>query len=59
MMIHHLKGQRRGYSRAVYGCDSKAGKLKENKHEQQVIAQMLAWRASGLSYRDIAAMLNT
>ncbi|MGZ4934786.1 MAG: hypothetical protein ACXV4C_09915 [Halobacteriota archaeon] len=57
-MVIHLKGQRRVYSRAVYGYDSEAGKLTENKHEQQVVAQMLAWRASGLSFRDIAATLN-
>ncbi len=56
--MHYLKERRKVYSRPVFGYDNKHGTLRANEQEQDVIEQAQAWREGGLSYRDIAALLN-
>ncbi len=41
-----------------YGFDLIDGKLKENLHEQRIIANMKLWRSRGESYDSISARLN-
>ncbi len=56
--MSYLKERRKMYSRPVFGYDNKRGTLRANEQEQAIIEQAQAWRAGGLSYRDIAALLN-
>ncbi len=42
-----------------YGFDLIDGKLKENLHEQRIIASMQVWRSRGDSYDKISAKLNS
>ena len=41
-----------------YGFDLIDGKLKENLHEQRIIANMQLWRSRGESYDSISNRLN-
>lgn len=41
-----------------YGFDLIDGKLKENLHEQRIIANMQLWRSQGESYDSISDKLN-
>jgi len=56
--MRYLKEQRRVYSRPVYGYDvDQDGQLRENEHEQAIIAQVRTLRSQGLTYDDIAGRL--
>jgi len=56
--LRYLKEQQKVLGRPGFGYDIRRRKLIPNTREQAVIEQVLAWRQAGLSYRDIAVMLN-
>ena len=57
-LTREAKQQTRGLRHVPFGYDFKNGKLVPNRIEQQVIRTAKQLRASGFTYRDIAAHLN-
>lgn len=56
--LAHKKAHRKAYAPTPYGFERVGDALLENPQEQEVIAQIFAWRRAGWSLRKIAAELN-
>jgi DNA invertase Pin-like site-specific DNA recombinase len=56
--LMHKKAHRQAYSPTPYGFDRVGKELLENPQEQEIIAQIFAWRQAGWSLWKIAGELN-
>lgn len=56
--LAHKKAHREAYAPTPYGFERVGDTLQENTQEQEIIAQIFAWRRAGWSLRKIAAELN-
>lgn len=56
--LAHKKAHREAYAPTPYGFERVGDTLQENTQEQEIIAQIFAWRQAGWSLRKIAAELN-
>jgi len=56
--LAHKKAHREAYAPTPYGFERLGGRLAQNRQEQEVIAQIFAWRQAGWSLRKIASELN-
>lgn len=56
--LAHTKAHREAYAPTPYGFERVGDVLRENNCEQEIVAQIFAWRRSGWSLRKIAAELN-
>jgi len=54
----YLKEHQKARSRPGFGYDIRRGKFIPNAKEQEVIDQIVAWRKGGLTYQEIATLLD-